>query len=290
MLRAMISAMAAWLLFGCGCSETELSGVADAMIETEPEVIPEVVVEAEPGCGNGVVEETEECDDGDDDDCNGCTAICTREMAMRVSGREPGAIILEERVPSSTASPFTIEFWFRLDEEGSSLGVLNQAHYSHVIVGIDEFEFKYYDVGEWFIGPWTDGSLEVGSWHHFAFSSWHESGTRFMALFIDGSEHSFMESEYYGYGIFPDLHMEIGNVVDGLGAGTIDDIRVSDAALYTPSDAPFTPTRRLQSTPSTIALWDFDSVTDEVVPDISGNGHDAVLLHGRFVPDECHGL
>jgi hypothetical protein len=69
----------------------------------------------------------------------------------------------------------------------------------------------------------------------------------------------------------------------------MDDVRISDDALYTSSSAPFTPARRLEATAGTVALWDFDRVVEDVVPDVSGNGHDAVLLHGRFVPDECHG-
>ena len=38
----------------------------------------------------------------------------------------------------------------------------------------------------------------------------------------------------------------------------------------------------------TVAFWDFNKEVDGMIPDISGNGYDAVLVDGTLVPDECH--
>jgi cysteine-rich repeat protein len=275
---------AAWLLPGCGCSEVEIVGVADASVDAEPEIVEEPV----PGCGNGIAEGAEECDDGDDDDCNGCTTTCTREMAMHVEGREPGALILSGEVPTSVESPFTVEFWFRLDEPGSTLSVLNAGGPAYVAVGVDEYLWTFCDV-DWFSGEWPDGSLEIDTWYHFAYATWHEGPLRFFAIFLDGEVIGGTGVDVEPTGLFSGTAVEMGNMIEGIGSGAMDDVRISDDALYTSSSAPFTPARRLEATAGTVALWDFDRVVEDVVPDVSGNGHDAVLLHGRFVPDECHG-
>jgi hypothetical protein len=68
---------------------------------------------------------------------------------------------------------------------------------------------------------------------------------------------------------------------------TVDEFRISSAVLYT-YDVAFTPDRRLGVGPDTVALWNFNQEVGGVIPDVSGNGHDAVLVDGTLVADECH--
>jgi hypothetical protein len=63
-------------------------------------------------------------------------------------------------------------------------------------------------------------------------------------------------------------------------------LRVSRNALYYFYD--FTPPRYLRVEGETVAFYDFNQEVDGVIPDISGNGHDAVLVDGTLVPDDCH--
>ena len=76
-------------------------------------------------------------------------------------------------------------------------------------------------------------------------------------------------------------------IVHGSESGTIDDRRISNQVLYSISD-PYELERYLSVRTDTVALWDFNNVTDGVIPDVSGNGHDAVLVDGTLVPDDCH--
>jgi hypothetical protein len=66
---------------------------------------------------------------------------------------------------------------------------------------------------------------------------------------------------------------------------TMDEVRISEGVLYAWS---FTPPSRMNVHPETIAFWDFNEVVGGVVLDQTGHGHDAVLVDGTLVPDECH--
>jgi cysteine-rich repeat protein len=93
-MREAMSILAAFLLFAvtlgaCGDDDTESEGVdagVDSGVEEVDAAAGDAAVEGgtdagdggfmEITCGNGVVDELEECDDGDFDDWNGCTTLC----------------------------------------------------------------------------------------------------------------------------------------------------------------------------------------------------------------------
>ncbi|MBW2262326.1 MAG: hypothetical protein JRG91_10170 [Deltaproteobacteria bacterium] len=66
-----------------GCSTTfttsgDAGGEADGPGgDTGGEVAPDTPAEVPPDCGNGEVDDGEECDDGNDEDMDGCTSDCT---------------------------------------------------------------------------------------------------------------------------------------------------------------------------------------------------------------------
>jgi hypothetical protein len=80
---------------------------------------------------------------------------------------------------------------------------------------------------------------------------------------------------FYMHGIYP------------VPFATIDQLRISNDGIYGVHED-FTPGIGLGVREDTVALWHFNQEVDGVIPDISGNGHDAVLVGGTLVPDGCH--
>jgi cysteine-rich repeat protein len=119
-LRAFFSVflrLAAMLLLAAGCyesaeRETRDGSTPDLYVPDHPEE-PVIAV-----CGNGIVEGSEECDDGNADECDGCTSLCRRERAMQVDS-SPGARTAGP-VPCQQC-PITIEMWFRVDNVSDGL-------------------------------------------------------------------------------------------------------------------------------------------------------------------------
>jgi hypothetical protein len=67
------------------------------------------------------------------------------------------------------------------------------------------------------------------------------------------------------------------SVADGTAEpfqGTLDDVRISNAVLYT---APFTPVRHPTATSSTVGLWSTIEGSGTTTADTSGNGDTGTL-------------
>ncbi len=82
--------------------------------------------------------------------------------------------------------------------------------------------------------------------------------------------------------------MIIGNTLGSSSGGLIDDLRVSNTALYTRDTAPFTPQRYLSVRGDTVAFLDFNSEASGIILDVTGNGQDAEIVNGTLVQDYCH--
>lgn len=314
MRGVLLSLIAVGLVTGCGCSKTGIQGHADSILDTVPELTPDPDPDDEPeiiediaeeewpatteGCGNGVVEDEEECDDGDLNDCNGCSSECRWQRAMRVEGGIRGAYVASDLVPPLT-EPLTIEAWFKLDRISMfpTQSILFQPLCYSFSVQVRDVtgNVAFYYSGHSISGGAqldVEGSLEPSTWHHMALTYGLFDEVWEDRLFLDGHQiySQIISGWERGWDCEEELTLAgIQNTSDPTGDavfwGAVDDVRYSDAALY---DEDFTPERRLEVRPDTVALWSFNQEIDGVIPDISGNGHDAVLVEGTLVPDDCH--
>jgi cysteine-rich repeat protein len=279
-MRFLACSLAAVLAPGC-YSSSSLGGAADASTDRGADRVG-------PGtCGNGVVDEGEGCDDGDDDDCDGCTRLCEPELAMHVEHDMPGATVDADVAPCVTC-PFTVEAWFRSDDYERMVPIVEQEGTMGLAAGLVFFEFY----AAYFVSAsWHGGVLEPGEWHHAALVCFHDEEGWWLSAFADGVTTG-------GIGGLPGptpwgcdeplyIAHAIGSDPDAY-VGTLDDLRISSECLYEWSPDGFVPERYLGVRPDTVALWDFDRVVDGVIPDISGNGYDARLGSGRLVADGCH--
>jgi cysteine-rich repeat protein len=278
-------------------TQSEVDSPIDTSPDPEPDPEPDLgedIPEEEPlpveRCGNSLLEAGEECDDGDTDDCNGCSSTCEWERSLQVAGTPPGARVDIPDVPCLTI-PFTIELWFRLDRSPASLSLFD-------IPGTAALSIGTFGAATIFVTGYRGGSapsspIAAGTWHHVAITCYFEDGFWNGYRFYDGVFWGYLG----GYDPIPilgcDEPMSIGDYYylsdsDFLVFGTIDDIRISSEALYTELGGPYAIDRHLDIRPDTVALWDFDQEVDGVIPDVSGNGHDAVLVGGTLVPDDCH--
>lgn len=237
-------------------------------------------------CGNGTVDSGEECDDGDSDECNGCTSECLWSRALHVDDILPAAVVAATDIPCIPC-PFTIEMWFKLEEPDSSMTLIDIPGWLTWTAHTDTFELEREFDGGFSMGLWPVPH-EPGTWHHAAFVCKfdHEHGFWRGSIVADGL------SDMGGGGssempVWSCVEtMQIG-INSGTGGGVIDDLRISNQGIYSFSD-PYELEPYLSVRSDTVALWNFDRAVYSVIPDVSGNGHDASLMEGSLVPDECH--
>jgi cysteine-rich repeat protein len=263
-MRGILVAVACVVVGGC-----DSSGIGDPSTGTH---------------GNGIVDEGEECDDGNSNDCDGCKSNCTWARALHVDGGDLGATVEEGSIPCLPC-PFTIEAWFKMDDDGGSWDLYDIPPYTHCTFGALAFDNSTFMGGTADSGFWE--GFVPGTWHHFAVSCWYSGGSVWtQASLIDGQPIGGTSSGEH----LPLCTgtMTIGGALSSPSGGSMDDLRFSNQALYIGLERSFSPSRHLSVRSDTVALWDFDEVVDGRVPDVSGNGHDAVLVDGTLVSDGCH--
>lgn len=267
-----------------GCYESESpQGHTDSATDLAAEEVVSGV------CGNGVVEGSEECDDGDDNDCNGCSSLCASRRALAFEHELPGASVPLDASPCLSC-PFTVEAWFRIDAAGAVVPIVHQRGFIEFSISVNGYSYNTHMGGA---GLEDFGvRLEPGTWHHAALVCFMDDTEGWMTTaFIDG--HALLAVGGMGPSSWScDQPLLIAHT-DGMSitanpVGTIDDLRLSRASLYDFDAGVFTPERYLGLRSDTVAFWDFDNVIDDLIPDLTGNGHDAVLVNGLLVPDDCH--
>ena len=243
-------------------------------------------------CGNGRLDPGETCDDGNEEDCDGCSAACRSETALYIDRVMPGASVPLESSPCLNC-PFTVEAWFRFDTPGATVPIVYQEWLLELWV-TDEGAFMYCPRGGGSASVIDD--LEIGVWHHVVGTCFwdEEDGGWWTTAYIDGRTFGALR----GIGPFAwecDQPLLIGHAHSHThgeplppSLAVIDDVRLSSEALYEFGGDDFPAERNLTVRPDTVAFYDFDGVDDGIVRDVSGNGHDAFVEHGMLVPDGCH--
>ncbi|MEN8224430.1 MAG: LamG-like jellyroll fold domain-containing protein [Bacteroidota bacterium] len=126
---------------------------------------------------------------------------------------------------------------------------------------------------------------DAGVWYHVAGVIHPDSG---MMLFINGKKQA-GTAAYYDATAITDLSIGIGSwgyppsSLTRFFNGSIDDIRISASARYDDDFIP--PCPNLITDGSTIALWNIDEGSGNILIDSSGNGHYAFLDGGFWYND-----
>jgi hypothetical protein len=240
-------------------------------------------------CGNGTVNLGEECDDGDDDDCNACDSSCHWKRAIKVINNGIGAESFVN-IPC-LPSVFTLEFWFRIDGTNREECYIfhEPLSYKLAVKSEEGRDVVYNDQLCREIGgcSGSGGTFPFGmnEWHHIAAVIKHidtEESAWVYGFYIDGiwtSPHSYIED--------PTSTISC-NLPLGIGYNctiTIDEMMLSEGELYRDD---FVPSHIAIINEHTVACWSFNEMIGDVIMDISGNGHDINVIEGELVEDGCH--
>jgi hypothetical protein len=179
---------------------------------------------------------------------------------------------------------FTIEAWVqRTVDAGTYQSILSDATsgYGQVMFtlyidggsgdcnGVDD-QFAFFD-GRYV--QCSGVSAALGTWVHVAVTR-DSSGTR--RFFVDGVLRDVQNntaSPANSNGVL--TFGRAGEYNDEYLAGLIDEVRISDVAIYATAFVP--PTAPLSSDSTTEGLWHMDEGSGQVVVDSSGNGRDGTL-------------
>lgn len=230
------------------------------------------------GCGDGILQDGEECDDGNLDEEDGCGRDCFVENRLCSSARFNGTSS-HVQIPFGDAvvlgaGAFTIEAWFKPESYGP--GVRWVYHSWPWGVGYHR------DFGWTFTSTGTESRLTaeappIGAWHHAAVV--RDSST--LVLFLDG-EVVASGPAAAAYPIDETRPVMIGGryVFSPIGPqhfwhGLISNVRISSVARYT---EPFEPTWPLATDSETTAFWPLDSGDGETAYDLG-----IERLHGEMV-------
>ncbi len=220
-----------------------------------------------PGCGDGILQPGEECDDNNSNDCDSCVA-CTIQNVGNFSAatvRTGGG----SWVPGN--SDFTIEGWVRVTGPGTLMGIGNAAVESEwafiFVTNTNELAFGM-DIGanQFFIV--RPGNFVDSQWHHVAAVRYDDNDAM---LFVDGR----LAAIGGGGGSFNSLDGSGALYVGGINGGfpgasaRIDNVRFSNIERYTRG---FTPARTFAPDANTIALYEFNEASLTTVVDSSGQG------------------
>jgi len=226
------------------------------------------------GCGNGLLESGEGCDDGNSDPGDSCSATCERlgTHALLFDGIDD-VVRVRHHDSLSLVGPFTVELWFRLDEPlgGERVLLLRKG------LARANFYLWIWDGGFARAGTYHAGSgssvdtttvIDDDAWHHLAMTY---DRTR-MRIFLDGVLEGTTTTPGGDTDLF-DADIFIGRPPTAWTArtlpGAIDDLRISSVDRYGGVD--FTPDRRHPLDDDVVALFRFDEGSGDLSADESPN-------------------
>jgi hypothetical protein len=266
---------------GTGARETTSDASVDGDVETDESGLIET-------CSNGIVEPPEECDDENEDLCDGCED-CRIRTSVVLDGQSSLIEIddVDDEPLALLSTPFTVEAWMRIDDPGDAVDLLRRGsgnsgwRVSMNEGGLIGTVFNGFDHIE-------DGMTLPGTgWHHVAWS--YDLTTS--RLFLDGALVGTMT--FSAPVLEPDQPMRIGAWVgsDGIIAshrrGRVDEVRVSSTVRYV-SD--FTPQRRFEPDGPTLLLLHLDEGGGVTVHDASLWDHVGGATAVEWEPEDGYGI
>ena len=244
----------------------------------------ECVVQA---CGDGQVAAPEECDDGNEQSCDGCLE-CERRRSLLFDGGAGHYLAVTDvagKPLSLAGTNFTVEGWFRMEADDEWVKVFHRAPGNNGWAfgvqwnGVRVARMPGFD-------HWPDVPIMGTGWRHVAWT-WDGAMSR---IWLDGK---LLSAKSYTQAIVDTSAMTIiGAYVSAAGQvsdphkGRADELRVSDVVRYTQD---FVPQPRHESDGSTVALWHFDEGTGTAVTDSSSHGHPGVATGMIWEQDNCFG-
>ena len=128
---------------------------------------------------------------------------------------------------------------------------------------------------------WSETILLDGEWHHTAMVVDAEDHTN--KLYIDGiiqnnctATHSAIGTSSFANAI--DLYFGFDSNSNNYFPVRLDELRIWTSALTATEIGNDMADTLSGNELNLIAAWNFENVNDQIVPDITGNGHDAVLI------------
>jgi hypothetical protein len=188
----------------------------------------------------------------------------------------------------------TMEAWFKLDGDSGGTQMIVGQNWGYMIdvnasTGQVRWIFHNTPFSNQFKAVGVPGGIPIGEWHHVAVSRLAAGPTWEIRTFYDGQLIDTDTSHPTSMIWCCEGDLTLGSVVPPTIPmpfwGSIDDVRLSSAAIYITD---FLPVSRPLPDADTAALWDFNDDSSGLCVDISGNGHDIPIIDGILVPDECH--
>ncbi|MBI3204276.1 MAG: hypothetical protein HYZ29_22255 [Myxococcales bacterium] len=238
-------------------------------------------------CGNGAIEGTEQCDDGNATKCDGCEG-CERRRWLNVPANAYLAVPGSAAKLPSNAESACYEAWVKTQP-----GLISHLYLGTCVnAGICNFTLQYRgDLSKLLFAVQNGGALlsasasvnpQDGLWHHLAGCRAVSGGSIALRLFWDGAVVATANGTTSQIGTPSTVY--VGGVdyeQPGLG-GAIDEIRISNTLRYTGT---FTPARRHVTDTNTVALFHLDEGAGTTATDSSSNALTATLTGTSWALD-----
>jgi len=251
-------------------------------------------------CGDGIKQDGEECDDGNDAEGDGCSGQCKIDacVGLHFDGASilncDGSVALEltkELTVELLMRPSTLakkQFLFRYSGNGDQESV-NALYSMHLVSGggIGLLHEKGAGGNVWVYSATT--ALKEGTWQ--ALTIVREVTPPVWSVYLDG-----IYVEEIEYGVLPsggeDGWLEIGGETDSSGynfTGDLAYVRIWNTALDKNEVMAAAGDLSIEVQPSLVGFWAMDAGTGGVVEDLAAGGNDLEIVGASWFsePGQC---